>query len=135
MSLSVLDEAVDEEECLDCLISKQPASVLAAIGRPGRDLLLRLLSTEAGLEYLSRENDFISGALQYWKETGTITVDSLQTTHAITHTHTRHAADATRAHAAGNLEYVTALDDALSEAFSAPVWREKARSRLCFPWL
>ncbi|ELR24886.1 cytosolic regulator of adenylate cyclase [Acanthamoeba castellanii str. Neff] len=89
MSLSVLDEAVDEEECLDCLISKQPASVLAAIGRPGRDLLLRLLSTEAGLEYLSRENDFISGALQYWKETG-------------------------------NLEYVTALDDALSEAFSAP---------------
>jgi dihydroorotase len=71
MSLSVLDEAVDEEECLECLISKQPASVLAAIGRPGRDLLLRLLSTEAGLDYLSRENDFISGALQYWKETGT----------------------------------------------------------------
>jgi hypothetical protein len=27
----------------------------------------------------------------------------------------------------GNLEYVTALDDALSEAFSAPVWREKVR--------
>lgn len=71
MALSVLDEAADEEECLDCLIAKQPASVLAAIGRPGRDLLLRLLSTEAGLEYLSREQNYPTTALQYWKETGT----------------------------------------------------------------
>jgi hypothetical protein len=62
--------------------------VLAAIGRPGRDLLLRLLSTEAGLEYLSRENDFISGALQYWKETGTVTSTVCQHTR---HTHTTHS--------------------------------------------
>lgn len=33
----------------------------------------------------------------------------------------------------GNMEYVTALDDTLSEAFSAPVWREKVRGLTLIP--
>ncbi len=36
IALNVLDEACDDEECLDCLISKQPANVLLQMGKPGR---------------------------------------------------------------------------------------------------
>jgi rapamycin-insensitive companion of mTOR len=98
IALSVLDEACDEEECLEGLIAKQPAPILLQMGKPGRDLLLRLLSSPQGLAYLL-EQQFIEEALKKWKDNG-------------------------------NVEYVVALEEAIENAFSSSVWREKGNEQL-----
>jgi len=65
----VLDEACDERDCLESLITKKPS--LLQMGKAGKDLWLRFLSTENGFKYLS-ETDWITSELHNWKQAGNI---------------------------------------------------------------
>eukprot|EP00002_Diphylleia_rotans_P005434 TRINITY_DN1456_c0_g1_i3.p1 TRINITY_DN1456_c0_g1~~TRINITY_DN1456_c0_g1_i3.p1 ORF type:complete len:936 (-),score=158.70 TRINITY_DN1456_c0_g1_i3:822-3629(-) len=68
-ALMVLDEACDELDCLDCLISKRPN--FHHMGQPGKNLMLRLLSTPSGFRYLYEVNA-LAPEFSYWRETGNI---------------------------------------------------------------
>jgi len=65
LSLSILDEASDEGESLDSLISKKPQ--LLKMGEAGKNLMLRFLSRSAGFKYLS-DIGFVTQELKMWKE-------------------------------------------------------------------
>ncbi|KAL6050423.1 Peptidyl-prolyl cis-trans isomerase fkbp11 [Balamuthia mandrillaris] len=67
LALSILDEACDEDECLESLISKKPRSLLD-MGAEGKSLVLRFLSREQGLQYL-QETGFVASELELWRQT------------------------------------------------------------------
>jgi len=72
VALNVLDEACDDEECLETLIQKRPNLLEGSLGRQGRDLMFRFLSLPSGYNLLS-ETSFITDELNNWKKSEYIT--------------------------------------------------------------
>ncbi|KAN0036442.1 hypothetical protein ACTFIV_001735 [Dictyostelium citrinum] len=64
LSLNVLDEACDDPSCLEVLIDLKPN--LLKLGKPGKSLLLRFLSSPKGLENLLQNNGFVEQEEQLW---------------------------------------------------------------------
>lgn len=72
VALNILDEATDDNACLDSVITKKPYEALEKMGRQGKDLLLRFLSRTGGYRYLSGTS-FVNVELEKWKESEYIT--------------------------------------------------------------
>ncbi|EGC39137.1 cytosolic regulator of adenylyl cyclase [Dictyostelium purpureum] len=64
LSLNVLDEACDDQLCLEELIDLKPN--LLKLGKQGKSLLLRFLSSPKGLESLLQNNNFVEQEEQLW---------------------------------------------------------------------
>jgi len=73
LALSVLDEACEDLECLEAFAKCRPSLGLLRGGKNGvgANLTLRLLSTDAGFEYLLAEG-FVGAELERWKVEGYI---------------------------------------------------------------
>jgi rapamycin-insensitive companion of mTOR len=65
VALSVLDEACDEPSCLEAVIKHNPP--LLKHGKPGKNLMLRFMSSTNGLRLLKDAN-FIHSEMQLWKD-------------------------------------------------------------------
>ena len=71
-ALSVLDEACDETDCLEALISRYPTSPsLDSMGQAGKDLLVRFLGRSSGYEALLQHSpSFLPDQLAFWRAEG-----------------------------------------------------------------
>eukprot|EP00004_Rigifila_ramosa_P013527 TRINITY_DN3004_c0_g1_i1.p1 TRINITY_DN3004_c0_g1~~TRINITY_DN3004_c0_g1_i1.p1 ORF type:complete len:1085 (-),score=258.97 TRINITY_DN3004_c0_g1_i1:103-3207(-) len=77
VALSVLDEAVDDLECLESLISKRPS--ILQMGYTGKNLQLRFLSVDSGFAYLN-DIEVVASEMVHWKKVGCIAyVNSIET--------------------------------------------------------
>eukprot|EP00300_Choanocystis_sp_HF-7_P010484 c16970_g1_i2.p1 GENE.c16970_g1_i2~~c16970_g1_i2.p1 ORF type:complete len:1167 (+),score=303.98 c16970_g1_i2:201-3503(+) len=68
-ALDVLMEACTDAQNLEAFVRKRPN--LKDLGKPGRDMMIRMLSTELGVRYLD-EMQWIGGEMDRWMRSGNI---------------------------------------------------------------
>jgi rapamycin-insensitive companion of mTOR len=67
-ALQVLDEACDDVECLESLITRKPNLVNLGKDGKGKEIMIRFLSRNSGFTYLWNDTNLVKTELVTWRE-------------------------------------------------------------------